>query len=265
MTDLATTSPPATPSAEVLQGALLDSRQRWRELVHLAADFAFETDEWGRFTLICPDPALNWAANALIGKPSATLLTDGGGIFDPFRVTAKVRHRQAWLKRGDGAIACLTISAAPIHDPYGRIIGARGIGFDTTELDGLAAQTAGALRRAEVMDYVLWRVGHEFVPARMIAAALDVLANVTGAEGVAVIVVPTSVDEARITHVVGTGADAVARIAAQSPMQSEPWSPGTAIPVMCMIDTRPVLIAHCQTRFGDNARLVAWRLPAGRP
>jgi len=56
-----------------MQGALIDSRQRWRELVHLAADFAFETDEWGRFTLISPDPALDWAANALIGQPSTTL------------------------------------------------------------------------------------------------------------------------------------------------------------------------------------------------
>jgi diguanylate cyclase (GGDEF)-like protein len=265
MTDLATSAPPPAASpAEVLQGALIDSRQRWRELVHLAADFAFETDEWGRFTFIFPDRALDWAAEVLIGQPCSTLLADGGGIFDPFRVSAKVRHRQAWLKRSDGAIACLTISAAPIHDPSGRIIGARGVGFDTTELDSLAAQTAGALRRAEVMDYILWRVGQEFLPARMIAAALDVLANVTGAEGVAVVVVPTSVDEAQVTHVIGTGADAIARIAAQSPMQSEPWSPGAGNPAMCLIGSRPVLIAPCHTRFGENARLVAWRLPDGR-
>src|SRR4051794_34642522 len=110
MNDLATTAlPPAATTAEVLQDALIDSRQRWRELVHLAADFAFETDEWGRFTLISPDPALDWPAEDLIGQPSATLLADGVGLFDPFRVSAKVRHRQAWLKRGDGAIACLTI------------------------------------------------------------------------------------------------------------------------------------------------------------
>jgi hypothetical protein len=266
MNELAITAPPAAASpAEVLQGALIDSRQRWRELVHLASDFAFETDEWGRFTLISPDPALDWAANALIGQPSATLLPDGGGLFDPFRASAKVRHRQAWLKRGDGAIACLTISASPIHSSDGRIIGTRGVGFDTTELDSLAAQTAGALRRAEVMDHVLWRVGQEILPTRMIDAALDVLANVTGAEGVAVIVVPTSVDEAQITHMVGTGGDAVARIAAQSPDQGEPWSPGSTTPAMCTIDARPVLIAPCQTRFGENARLVAWRLPEGRP
>jgi diguanylate cyclase (GGDEF)-like protein len=266
MHDLATIAPPPNADpAEVLQSALIDSRQRWRELVQLAADFAFETDEWGRFTLISPDPALDWAANALIGQPSATLLPDGGRVFDPFRVSAKVRHRQAWLKRCDGAIACLTISAAPINDPDGRIVGVRGVGFDTTELDSLAAQTAGALRRAEVMDHILWRVGQEFLPARMIDAGIDVLANVTGAEGVAVVIVPTSVDEAQITHMTGTGTVAVARIAAQSPAQADHWSPGSSTPAMCTIDARPVLIAPCPTRFGENARLVAWRQPEGRP
>src|SRR5271156_3994932 len=103
MTDLATTAPPpAIPPAEVLQGALIDSRQRWRELVDLAADFAFETDEWGRFTLVAPDPALAWAADALIGQASTSLLAESGSsAFNPFRVTAKIRHRPAWLKRGD--------------------------------------------------------------------------------------------------------------------------------------------------------------------
>jgi diguanylate cyclase (GGDEF)-like protein len=266
MHDLApTVPPPAATSAEVLQDALIDSRQRWRELVRLAADFAYETDEWGRFAFVSPDPALGWAAGALVGQPSTALHADGVGVFDPFRVSAEVRHRQAWLKRGDGAIACLTICAAPIHDPGGRIIGSRGVGIDTTELDSLAGQTASALRRAEVMDHILWRVGQEVMPARMIDATLDVLANVTGAQGVAVMIVPTSVDEAQITHVIGTGAEAVARFAAQQPAQAAPWSPGSGTPKVTMIETRPVLIAVCQTRFGENARLVAWRLPDGRP
>jgi diguanylate cyclase (GGDEF)-like protein len=265
MNEFATTAPlPTATSAEVLQGALIDSRQRWRELVHLAADFAFETDEWGRFTLVSPDPALEWSAGALIGRPSATLLAESGGVFDPFRVTARVRHRQAWLKRGDGGIACLTICAAPIQDAGGRIIGARGVGIDTTELDSLAARMAGALRHAEVMDHIVWRVGQELIPTRMIDAALEVLANVIGAEGIAVVIVPTSVDAAQITHVSGTGAEAVARVAAQQPDRGEPWSPGMSTPVMSMIDRRPVLIAPCRTRFGDNARLVAWRIPEGR-
>jgi hypothetical protein len=44
----------------VLRDALLDSRQRWRDLVMLSADLVFETDSWGRFVLIAPDSVLGW-------------------------------------------------------------------------------------------------------------------------------------------------------------------------------------------------------------
>src|ERR1019366_1040202 len=125
--------------------------QRWRELINLTADFAFETDESGRFTLITPDPALDWAVGTLIGQPSATVLAEAGeAAFDPFRVTAKVRHSHAWLKRGDGGTACLTFCAAPIRDAAGRVTGARGVGIDMTETDGQTAYMDSALRRAEV-------------------------------------------------------------------------------------------------------------------
>jgi len=190
MNEIATANlfPAATPS-ELLQGALIDSRRRWRELVDLGADFAFETDEWGRLVLVTPDPALGWPANALIGQPAVTLLADAatGGVFNPFRVSARIRHRQAWLKRGDGGIACLTFCAAPIRDIDGRITGVRGTGVDMTELDGQAAQVAAALRRGEVLDHILARMGQEVMAPRMMSAALDALANALGAEGAAVL------------------------------------------------------------------------------
>src|ERR1700679_2940467 len=53
-----------------LRNALLDSRQRWRDLVNMAADFAFETDEHGRFSFVMPDPALGWSAVTLLGPPA---------------------------------------------------------------------------------------------------------------------------------------------------------------------------------------------------
>lgn len=261
MPDLATASPPpaATPE-QVLQGALIDSRQRWRELVNLAADFAFETDEWGRFTLITPDPALLWAADSLIGQPAAALLDEAGGtLFDPFRVSAAVRHRQAWLKRGDGGLACLTFCAAPIHDAGGRVTGARGVGVDMTELDGQATRTAIALRRAEVLDHILWRMGQEVTAPRMMGAVLDALADAMGTEGAAVILAPTDSVAAGIAHVVGNGAESVLDAAGRQLRVSGPGPEATTSG-----DRRPVLIAGCQTRFGQKAGLVTWRMPDAR-
>src|SRR5271156_2001203 len=119
MTEVAATAPVLIAMRSELARSV--PFERWRELVNLAADFAFETDEWGRFTLITPDPALGWAADALIGQPSATLLAESGGaVYDPFRVTARIRHRDAWLKRADGGIGCLSFHAAPIRDAQGR-------------------------------------------------------------------------------------------------------------------------------------------------
>jgi hypothetical protein len=231
MNDLAAVDLPLTASpADVLRGVLIDSRQRWRELVNLA-DFAFETDEWGRFTLISPDPALGWAPGSLIGQSAATLLVEGGGaVFDPFRVTAKVRHRQAWLKRGDGGSICLGFSAAPIHDPSGRIIGARGVGTDMTELDGQAAQAAAALRRSEVMDHVLGRITREVTTSRMMGSALDVVTHVLGAEGVAVLFGATGSVGASLAYVAGTGAEAIVEVASrqlQTGDNDRGWAPGT--------------------------------------
>lgn len=256
MHDLANTDPPlaATP-AEVLQGALIDSRQRWRELINLTADFAFETDEWGNFTLIAPDPALAWAAGGLIGQPSAAILAEAvDGAFNPFRVGAKVRHRQAWLKRGDGGNACLTFCASPIRDAAGRIIGARGVGIDVTELDDQLAQAASALRRSAVVDHILRRTGREVMSDRMMGSALDAILDGLGAEGVAVLFAATGTEAVRLAYVSGMGVEAVTDIA-NLVIQSGETGPSRTMAA----DGRPVLVAACHTRAGLQAGLVAWR------
>ena len=114
--DAMSTTGPTAGSA--LHDVLLDSRQRWRDLVLMTADFAFETDSWGRFVFVAPDPALGWPAGTLLGQPAELLLADtsGEGGFSPFRPTAPVRRRRAWLRRPDGSTICLAFAAAPMRD-----------------------------------------------------------------------------------------------------------------------------------------------------
>ncbi|MSP03383.1 MAG: GGDEF domain-containing protein [Acetobacteraceae bacterium] len=253
-------APPKVSPAELLQGALLDSRQRWRDLVSLVADFVFETDEWGCFTMAGPDPALAWDVSTLMGQSSASLLAEGGGgVFNPFRVTARVRHRRAWLKRGDGGIACIMFCAAPIWDVAGRVTGARGIGIDMTELDGQAAQVAATLRRAEVLDHILWRMGQEVMAPRMMAAALDALTNALGAEGAAVLLLPSGETGGRLAHVTGTGVEAVIDTAV-SQLRSGETGP-TQIPAP---GGNPVLCVVCKTKSSEKTGLIVWRGATGR-
>jgi hypothetical protein len=65
----------AAGPGDTLRHALLDSRERWRDLVAMAADLAFETDAWGRFVFVMPDPALGWPAGTLVGQPAELLLS----------------------------------------------------------------------------------------------------------------------------------------------------------------------------------------------
>jgi len=249
--------------ADRLRDALLDSRERWRDLVVQVADFAFETDEWGRFVFIVPDPALGWSAATLIGQPADLLLADDADHtrFNPFHAVVAARHRHAWLKRGDGSVAGLTFAVAPLLDSQGRVTGVRGIGLDVTEHEGQVAQVASSLRRGEVLDHILWRMGQEVLAPHMIRGALEALANAVGAEGAAVVLVPDDPDAARLAHDAGGGGAAVLQTAAGllhrgALATAQAGSNG---------DGRRVLVATCQPRFGDPAGLAIWRSAGGRP
>jgi diguanylate cyclase (GGDEF)-like protein len=242
-----------------LRHALLDSRQRWRDLVLTAADFVYETDAWGRFVFVMPDPTLGWSAATLIGQPAELLLA--GGIvangFNPFGVTTPVRRRRAWLQRADGGTVMLALSAAPLLDAEGRIAGTRGMGVDWSEFDDSAARVAAALRRGEVLDHILWRMGQEVLAPRMMQSALDALTNALGAEGAAVIDVCGGAT-ALVAHRAGGGADEV--LAEATALLATAGDPAVA----SAKGGRPILVAACRTRFGADAGVALWRSPGSR-
>ncbi len=165
-----------------LRDALLDSRQRWRTLVAMAADFAYETDAQGRFVFVSPDTVLGWSAAELLGQPAGRLLPEEDAAFDPFRPAAAVRSRRAWLKRADGRLACLSFACAPLLD-RGAVIGSRGMAQDVSAQDRREAETAAALRRGEVIEHILWQMRQEVLAPRMMQAALVELLAALGAEG----------------------------------------------------------------------------------
>jgi diguanylate cyclase (GGDEF)-like protein len=244
---------------DTLRRALLDSRQRWRDLVEMLADLAFETDQWGRLVFVTPDPALGWPAGTLIGQPAELLLA--GGInangFNPFRVTTTVRRRRAWLNKADGSAAQLAFSAAPLLDAEGRIVGARGIGVDWTVYDARQGLVSATLRRGEVLDHILWRMGQEVLAPRMMQAALDALMNALGAEGAAVIDLHAEVLPKLVHQAGGGGAEVLAPAAALLAEADGPAEVDAA-------DGRPILVAACRTRFGVYAGLALWRVPGSR-
>lgn len=174
----------------VLRDALLDSRQRWRDLVEMAADLVWETDAEGRFTFVGPDPALGWSAGALLGAPAEALLADDGhGIapFSPFRVQRQRRGVRSWVRRADGTLACMAFAGVPLIGPDGHIIGARGVARDVTEEEERNASLAASLRREALTDAILQEARSEVLADGMLTGAARALLPAIGASGVAVL------------------------------------------------------------------------------
>jgi len=249
----------APKGGETLRDALLDSRQRWRDFVLLAADLAFETDAEGRLTFIAPEPALGWEAGRLLGQPGAMLLAAArpGAGFDPFQPHDAKRRGRAWLRRGDGKTICLTFTTAPLLDPAGRRVGTRGLAQDASEAEERENRNAAALRRGEVLDQILWCVRQEVLAPRMMRAALTALTAASGATGA--VVVEMQIDAPGgggrgVLH--ETGADATPVLeSAFAALQSG------ALDASCVTarNGSAVLVCPCVTRFGARTGLVLWR------
>ncbi len=242
-----------------LGGALLDSRQRWRDFFCLTADLAFETDREGRLTFLWPDPALGWPEGALTGQNATAWLVDDQGGFNPFLVTTRATRRRAWLRRGDGGVCCLTFTAEPVLDATGTIIGTRGTAMDLSEFDAREAQLAGALRLGTTLDHILSRMGQEVLAPRMLAAALEALTKALGAEGCAIIACRSG-GAPHLAHSAGPNAalilgDAVILLG------NHTGAPGVGM----SSEGHPMLADICRSRFGGKSGLVAWRAPDARP
>lgn len=169
------------------QGALIESRQRWRDLAGLAADFAFETDEEGRLSFLAPDGVLGWPAAALLGRrplEEGLLLRPEP---DPFALRLPARDIRAWLRRMDGEAACLSFVVTPLHGPDGRFAGLRGCARDVTAEIAEAEAQANALRRALAVQALVRRVREAVLAPRMLPALLDLLPAAIGCAGAALV------------------------------------------------------------------------------
>jgi diguanylate cyclase (GGDEF)-like protein len=250
-----------TAAAECLTSALLDSRQRWRDLAVMSADFAFETDAAGRLTFAAPDPALGWPTADLLGNiADDLLLAESAVLFNPFRPTEAVRRRRSWLRKADGNSACLQFAAMPLLDAHGTIIGARGIAQDVTDQEHAEATVAAALHRRELVDFVVTRMQQEVLAPRMMTAALEAVMQGMGAEGCAIVDMLGDCGPSVVMHTVGAGLTMFDDDRALALVATMPDAPHEFV----LPDGRTTIVAPSQTRFGQEAGLVIWRAPGAR-
>ena len=159
---------------KALIDALVESRRRFKEIVEVSGDFAWETDAAGAFVFVSPGLTLGYRPEELIGAPATRFVAEGGAYAGetPFEARSAVRDVDIWLRARDGGDVCLSASAVPIVDDKGVHAGARGVCRDVTEERRQNAAFAALQRREAAMARIVRAASSELDPNNILASAL---------------------------------------------------------------------------------------------
>lgn len=164
-----------------IRSALAESRTRFKDLVEVAADFAWETDRDGLICYVSPHGALGYVPEELLGETPESLLVAADTVPNPipFKAQSVVRNVEVWLRTRGGEPACVLISAIPVLDKDGHPTGARGIAIDVTEERQRQSELARMKSREKLVSYIVESLRNEVVPSDMLHAAATALGRST--------------------------------------------------------------------------------------
>jgi diguanylate cyclase (GGDEF)-like protein/PAS domain S-box-containing protein len=167
-----------------LRDALIESRQRFKALVEISSDFAWETDAEGAFVFVSPQGALGWTATELLGRRAADFLVDPSDSQTlVFRASRPIADLDLWFRRADGGAACLGVAAVPAVDREGLSKGARGVCRDLTAERARDEALARARLRDRLMAHLVRTMRDEIEPHLALAAAVSAAGLAVGASG----------------------------------------------------------------------------------
>jgi len=167
-----------------IRTALAESRTRFKDLVDVAADFAWEIDRDGLICYISPRGALGYAPEELLGEAPTTLLLAPEAAPNPLPFTAErtVRNVELWVRTRSGEAACILISAMPIQGKDGIHTGSRGIAIDVTQERHRQSELARLKIRERLVSYIVDALRNEVTPTEMLHSAATALGRSTSAE-----------------------------------------------------------------------------------
>jgi len=108
-----------------LRTALVESRQRYKDLVEVSSDFSWETDAEGNFIFVSPRGALGYKAEELINsKAEDFVITPEEFSPLPFVSARPLDKVEIWMRRKGGETACVILE--PIAGNMGVVPPADG-------------------------------------------------------------------------------------------------------------------------------------------
>ena len=167
-----------------LRTALVESRQRYKDLVEINADFAWEVDADGRFIFVSPKGALGFEAKELVDKLAIDYVIDPESLSPlPFLTQRPLENIEIWMRDVDGGAVTLMMTCRPLVDDEGTWLGVRGVCRDVTAERESEAALARLRRREQTLSYVVGAIRDELQPENMLETAATTASRALGAAG----------------------------------------------------------------------------------
>ena len=167
-----------------LRSALVESRQRYKDLVEVSSDFAWEVGPEGTFVFVSPRGALGFRAEDLVERRPEEFVLDADEYAPlPFLSDHALENVEMWMRRADGSTACVIASSVPLKSEDGAWQGTRGICRDVTEERARETALTRARHREQLLDYIVNTIRDEVEPENMLATAATATARALGAAG----------------------------------------------------------------------------------
>lgn len=240
-----------------LRQTLTESRQRYKDLVEVSADFAWETGEHGRFVFVSPKGALGYSAEALIGRdPRELAIDEWGDLPLPFDARRPVDQSELWLKTAAGNPACIIASATPLVGPGGRWRGARGVCRDVTEEALRTAELARVRNREKLLAHIVHTLRNRIDGAEALQEAAAETARAVSADGCRIYRAGEREPFEMAAHF---GSDAP-----HAPSEDElagllNGAANSEAPIVRNTNGFRMLAARCELRQAVNGAVVVWR------
>ncbi|MBT3764974.1 MAG: sensor domain-containing diguanylate cyclase [Rhodospirillaceae bacterium] len=167
-----------------LRSALVESRQRFKDLVEISSDFAWEIGADGTFVFVSPRGALGYPADELVGhRPEDFVINAEDYTPLPFLSKTGIEDMELWMRQADGTAACVVISSLPLTTTDSTWQGTRGICRNVTEDREREAALTRSRHREQLLGYIVGTIRDELDPSNMLTAASAATARGLSAAG----------------------------------------------------------------------------------
>ncbi|MHA1114114.1 MAG: sensor domain-containing diguanylate cyclase [Alphaproteobacteria bacterium] len=247
-----------------LRRALVESRQRYKDLIEICSDFVWETNNEGRFIFVSPRGALGYLPADLLERPASAFLVETGAapVASPFDARREINDVEIWFRRADGGEACLRVSARPLLEADGRWTGARGACRDVTVEMARDSALARANTRERLLAHIMQVMRDTPDPRDMLDLAATATARAMGASECDILRVEMDGASSRAATFSATagsrGGEIGARIAITDVAEGG-LADGTAEPAIVEAGATSLLVAVSRHRGAINGYLRLWR------